>query len=40
MEAFAQQIQDEMGVGVIKKGDNNIYNEDITVIIGSDYTSQ
>jgi hypothetical protein len=40
MEAFAQQIQDKMGVGVIKKGENNSYDEDITVIIGSDYTSQ
>jgi len=40
IEAFAQQIQDKMGVGVIKKSDNNIYNEDITIIIGSDYTSQ
>ena len=40
IEAFAQQIQDKMGVGVIKKSDNNIYDEDITVIIGSDYTSQ
>jgi len=40
MEAFAQQIKDMMGAGVIKKSDNNIYNEDITVIIGSDYTSQ
>jgi len=40
MEALAQQIQDKMGVGVIKKGDSNDYDEDITVIIGSDYTSQ
>jgi len=40
IEAFAQQIQDKMGVGVIKKGDSNDYDEDITVIIGSDYTSQ
>jgi len=40
IEAFAQQIQDKIGVGVIKKGDSNDYDEDITVIIGSDYTSQ
>jgi len=40
MEAFAQQIQEELGVGVIKKGENSTYGEDITVIIGSDYTSQ
>ena len=40
IEAFAQQIQDKIGVGVIKKGDSNDYDEEITVIIGSDYTSQ
>ena len=36
----AQQIKDMLGAGVIKKSDNNTYDEDITVIIGSDYTSQ
>jgi len=40
IEAFAQQIQERMGVGVIKKSDNNVDNVDITVIVGSDYTSQ
>jgi polyisoprenyl-teichoic acid--peptidoglycan teichoic acid transferase len=40
IEALAQQIQDKMGVGVIKKGDSSDYGEDITIIIGSDYTSQ
>jgi len=40
IEAFAQQIQERMGVGVIKKYDNNVDNVDITVIVGSDYTSQ
>ena len=40
IEAFAQQIQERMGVGVIKKSDNNIDNVDITVLVGSDYTSQ
>ena len=40
IEAFAQQIQERLGVGVIKKSDNNIDNVDITVLLGSDYTSQ
>ena len=40
IEAFAQQIQERLGVGVIKKSDNNIDNVDITVLVGSDYTSQ
>jgi hypothetical protein len=40
IEALAQQIQDKMGTGVIKKGDSSDYGEDITIIIGSDYTSQ
>ncbi|MEE8324032.1 MAG: LytR C-terminal domain-containing protein [Candidatus Humimicrobiaceae bacterium] len=40
IEAFAQQIQERMGAGVIKKSDNNVDNVDITVIVGSDYTSQ
>jgi len=40
IEAFAQQIQERLGVGVIKKSDDNIDNVDITVLLGSDYTSQ
>ncbi len=40
IEAFAQQIQERLGVGVIKKSDNNIDDVDITVLVGSDYTSQ
>ena len=40
IEALAQQIQDKMGAGVIKKGGSSDYGEDITIIIGSDYTSQ
>ncbi|MCJ7665933.1 MAG: LytR C-terminal domain-containing protein, partial [Actinobacteria bacterium] len=40
IEAFAQQVQERLGVGVIKKSDNNIDNVDITVLIGSDYTNQ
>jgi hypothetical protein len=40
IEAFAQQIQERLGVGIIIKSDNNIYDVDITVIIGSDYTNQ
>ncbi|MFC2159333.1 LCP family protein [Actinomycetota bacterium] len=40
IEAFAQQVQEKLGVGVIKKSDNNVDNADITIIIGSDYTSQ
>ncbi len=40
IEAFAQQIQERLGVGVIKKSDNNVDDVDITVIVGSDYTSQ
>ena len=40
IEAFAQKIQERLGVGVIKKSDNNIDNVDITVLLGSDYTSQ
>ena len=40
IEAFAQQVQEKLGVGVIKKSDNNIDNVDITVLLGSDYTSQ
>jgi hypothetical protein len=40
IEAFAQQVQEKLGVGVIKKSDNNVDNVDITIIVGSDYTSQ
>lgn len=40
IEAFAQQIQERLGVGVIKKSDNNIDNVDITILLGSDYTNQ
>ena len=40
IEAFAQQVQERLGDGVIKKSDNNIDDVDITVIIGSDYTNQ
>ncbi len=40
IEAFAQQIQERIGVGVIKKSDNNVDDVDITVLVGSDYTSQ
>jgi len=40
MEAFAQQIQERLGVGVIKKSDNNVDDVDMTIILGSDYTNQ
>ncbi|MCD4670317.1 MAG: LytR C-terminal domain-containing protein [Actinomycetia bacterium] len=40
IEAFAEQIQERLGAGIIKKSDNNIDNVDITIILGSDYTSQ
>ena len=38
--AFAEQIQERLGVGIIKNSDNNIDDVDITIIVGSDYTSQ
>ncbi len=40
IEAFAEQIQERLGAGIIKKSDNNIDDVDITIILGSDYTSQ
>lgn len=40
VEALAQQIQERLGVGIIKKSDDNPDNVDITVILGSDYTNQ
>jgi len=40
IDAFAEQIQERLGVGIIKKSDNNIDDVDITIILGSDYTSQ
>jgi anionic cell wall polymer biosynthesis LytR-Cps2A-Psr (LCP) family protein len=40
IEAFAQQVQQRLGVGVIKKSDNNEDDVDMTIILGSDYTSQ
>ncbi len=40
IEAFAQQVQERLGVGVIKKSDNNEDDVDMTIILGSDYTNQ
>ncbi|MBN2073395.1 MAG: LCP family protein [Actinobacteria bacterium] len=40
MEALAQQIQERLKVGVIKKSDSNPDGVGITVLIGSDYTSK
>jgi len=40
IDAFAEQIQERLGVGIIKKSDNNIDDVDITILLGSDYTSQ
>ena len=40
VEVLAQQIQERLGVGIIKKSEDNPDNVDITVILGSDYTSQ
>jgi len=40
IDAFAEQIQEKLGTGIIKKSDNNIDDVDITIILGSDYTSQ
>jgi anionic cell wall polymer biosynthesis LytR-Cps2A-Psr (LCP) family protein len=37
---LAQQIQERLGVGIIKYSDDNIDNVDISIILGSDYTSQ
>ena len=36
----AQRIQERLGVGVIGYSDNNADNVDISIILGSDYTSQ
>lgn len=40
INAFAEQIQERLGAGIIKKSDNNIDDVDMTIILGSDYTSQ
>ena len=37
---IAQQIQERLGVGIIKYSDNNVDNVDISIILGSDYISQ
>ncbi len=37
---LAQQIQERLGVGIIKYSDDNVDNVDISIILGSDYTSQ
>jgi len=37
---LAQQIQAMLGVGIIKYSDDNVDNVDISIILGSDYTSQ
>jgi anionic cell wall polymer biosynthesis LytR-Cps2A-Psr (LCP) family protein len=36
----AQRIQERLGVGVIGYSDNNVDNVDISITLGSDYTSQ
>ena len=40
VEALAQQIQERLGVGIIKKSEDNPDNVDISVILGSDFTNQ
>jgi len=37
---LAQNIQQQLGVGVIESSDNNVDNVDISIILGSDYTNQ
>ena len=40
VEEAAQQIQDFLGVGIIKSSQDNVDNVDINVILGSDYTNK
>ncbi len=37
---LAQDIQEQLGVGVIESSDNNVDNVDISILLGSDYTNQ
>ena len=37
---LAQQIQERLGVGILKYSDDNVDNVDISIILGSDYTNQ
>jgi len=40
VNTLAQQLQERLGVGVIKYSDNNVDNVDISIILGSDYTNK
>ncbi len=40
VDEVAQSIQERLGVGTIEYSDNNVDNVDISVTLGSDYTSQ
>ncbi len=40
VNTLARQLQERLGVGVIKHSDNNVDNVDISIILGSDYTNK
>ncbi|GAI39158.1 unnamed protein product, partial [marine sediment metagenome] len=40
VNTLARQLQERLGVGVIKYSDNNVDNVDISIILGSDYTNK